>query len=102
MAGYYDNKQDFGAARYYYAEVIKKYPDTELAKNSQSRMDEIKGSPERAPKPLGFLVDRLPESRDRARIAAIPEVANGGTRLAQAPLPTTGDTQTASQPTTVK
>jgi outer membrane protein assembly factor BamD (BamD/ComL family) len=102
MANYYDNKKDFGAAKYYYAEVIKKYPDTELATKSRDRVAAIQGEPEKAPKPLGFLVDRLPESRARARIAAIPEVANGGTRLAQAAPPSAGETQTASQPSTVK
>lgn len=96
MAGYYDKKKDYGAARYYYAEVIKKYPDTEFAKKSRDRVVEIKGEPEIPGKPLGFLVDRLPESRERARVARIPEVANGGTRLAQAP--DSGGTTIGSNP----
>lgn len=85
MAGYYDKKKDFGAAKFYYAQVIDKYPESELAKKSRDRVGEIKSEPEKAAKPLGFLVDRLPENRARARVAAIPEVKNGGTRLAQAP-----------------
>jgi outer membrane protein assembly factor BamD (BamD/ComL family) len=96
MAGYYDYKKDYGAARYYYAEVIKKYPDTEMAKKCQERVAAIKGEPDISPKPLGFLVDHLPESRERARVAKIPEVANGNTRLAQVP-DATGIT--ASNPT---
>src|SRR3954447_7588204 len=108
MAGYYDKKKDFGAARYYYAEVIKKYPDTELAKKSRDRVGEIKAEPDDPSKPLGFLVDRLPENRERTRVARIPELQNGGTRLASAPATTpaatseTDQTQTAAQPTTLK
>jgi TolA-binding protein len=85
MAAYYDNKKDYGAAKYYYAEVIKKYPDTELAKKSRDRVGEIKGAPDDPAKPLGFLVDRLPENRERSRVARIPELQKGATRLAQAP-----------------
>jgi outer membrane protein assembly factor BamD (BamD/ComL family) len=100
MAAYYDNKKDFGAARYYYAEVVKKYPDTELAKKAQVRVAEIKAEPDRAPKKLAFLIDRLPESRERTRVARIPELQNGGTRLAQAAA--ANSSTPAVPPTTVK
>ncbi len=102
MAGYYDKKKDYGAARHYYVEVIKKYPDTDLAKKSSDRVAEIKGEPESPSKPLGFLVDRLPENRERTRVARIPELKNGGTRLANAESTDTNQTETASQPTTIK
>jgi TolA-binding protein len=88
MAGYYDGKKDYGAAKHYYAQVIRKYPDTELARKSSERVEQIKGEPDDHTKPLGFLVDRLPESRARSRIARIPEIQQGltgGTRLAEAP-----------------
>ncbi len=102
MAAYFDKKKDFGAARFYYAEVIKKYPDTELAKKSTDRVAELKGEPEIPAKPLGFLVDHLPESRERTRVARIPELQKGNTRLAEAPNSNVDQTETASQPTTVK
>ena len=53
MAAYYDNKKDYGAARFYYAEVVKKYPDTELAKKAHDRVAEIKGEPDRATEEAG-------------------------------------------------
>jgi outer membrane protein assembly factor BamD (BamD/ComL family) len=96
MAAYYDKKKNYGAARIYYAEVIKKYPDTELAKQSKDRVAELKGEPDIPAKPLGFIVDHLPESRERARLAQIPELQNGGTRLAEAP--DNGDTKVGSAP----
>jgi outer membrane protein assembly factor BamD (BamD/ComL family) len=85
MANYYDGKKDFGAARYYYGQVIHKFPDTELAQKSRDRVAQIKGEPEKAPKPLEFLVELFPESRERSRVARIPEVQRGHTRLAQVP-----------------
>ncbi|MCC7476136.1 MAG: outer membrane protein assembly factor BamD [Pirellulales bacterium] len=85
MAAYYDNKKDYGAARFYYAEVIRKYPDTELSKQARARAGEIAGEPEEAPKKLAFIVDRLPESRERSRVARVPELQNAGTRVAQTP-----------------
>ncbi|HVT28352.1 MAG TPA: outer membrane protein assembly factor BamD [Lacipirellulaceae bacterium] len=94
MAAYYDKKKDYGAARLYYAEVIKKYPDTELAKISRDRVAKIEGEPASPAKPLGFIVDHLPESRERARVARIPELQHGDTRLAAAP--DSGDTKIGS------
>jgi hypothetical protein len=43
----------------------------------------------------------FPESRERARVARIPELQNGGTRLAEAPTSNTGGSP-AVPPTTVK
>lgn len=89
MAGYYDRKKDYGAAKHYYAQVINKYPDTELAKKSRDRVGELASAPDNHPKPLGYLVDLMPESRERSRVARIPEVqrglTGGGTRLAEVP-----------------
>ena len=104
MAGYYDRKKDYGAAKHYYAAVAEKFPDTELGKKSKDRIVELKGEPDDPTKPLGFIVDRLPESRERSRVARIPELQkggslyNGGTRLATQPAPAAEQTQTASQP----
>ena len=85
MATYYDDKKDYGAAKYNYNKVMEKYPNTEFAKKAQDRVAEIKDEPDRAPTKLAFLIDRLPESRERTRVARIPELQKGGTRLAQAP-----------------
>jgi TolA-binding protein len=84
MAEYFDGTKYYGAARHYYAEVIKKYPDTELAKQARERLAQIGGEPEKPPKRLAWFVDLFPESSERSRVARIPELQNGGTRLAEA------------------
>ena len=89
MAEYFDNTKYYGAARHYYAEVIKKYPDTDLAKQARERMAQIGGEPEKPPKRLAWFVDLFPESSERSRVARIPELQNGGTRLAQPPAQST-------------
>lgn len=104
MAGYYDRKKDYGAAKHYYAAVIQKYPDTDLGQKSRDRVAELKSVPDDPTKPLGFLVDLLPENRERTRVARIPELQkggslnNGGTRLVEAPNPAADQTEMASQP----
>ena len=60
MAAYYDYKQDYGAAKFYYAQVIKKYPNTEVAKKSTDRVAAIKGLPDEPAKKLAFLVELAP------------------------------------------
>jgi TolA-binding protein len=100
MAQYNDKKKDYGAAKYYYAQVIEKYPDTDLAKQSRDRVGQIASLPDRAPAKLPFVVELFPESRERARVARIPELQKGGTRYATAPA--NGTSGTSPNPTTVK
>jgi hypothetical protein len=85
MAEYYDGTKHYGAARQYYAEVMKKYPSTELATQARDRLAQIGGEPDKPPKRLAWFVDLFPESSERSRVARIPELQNGGTRLAEAP-----------------
>jgi outer membrane protein assembly factor BamD (BamD/ComL family) len=42
MAQYFDNKKDYGAARYYYKFLIENYPRTQLADQARSRMDTLR------------------------------------------------------------
>jgi TolA-binding protein len=83
MAAYYDNRKEYGAAKFCYGEVIKKYPDTELAKQSRERVTQIASEPDRPPKMLASVVNLLPESRERTRVARIPELQKGSTWLAR-------------------
>jgi TolA-binding protein len=85
MAEYFDGTKHYGAARYYYAQVLKKYPETELATKARERMGQIASEPENPPKRLAWFVDLFPESSERSRVARIPELQNGGTRLAETP-----------------
>jgi len=84
MAQYYDGTKHFGAAKGYYADVIKKFPDSELAEQARERYAEIGGEPDEPPKRLAWFVDMFPESAERKAVAQVPEVQSE-TRLAEQP-----------------
>ncbi len=84
MAKRYDGTKHYGAAKRYYGEVIKKFPDSELATKSRERLAQIAGEPDEPAKPLAAIVERFPQSEEKTRVARIPELKNGG-RLAQTP-----------------
>lgn len=89
MAEVYDGTKHYGAARHYYAQVMDKYPSTELADRARERVSQISGEPDKPPKRLAWLVDMFPESSERSRVSRIPELQKGGTRLAQPPADST-------------
>lgn len=102
MAKYYDDTKHFGAARVYYAHVIERHPDSDMAQEARQRITQIAGRPDNPPKRLGWLVDLFPESRERTAVARIPELQNGGLRLAEAPSTTTEPGDGSEQPSTVQ
>jgi hypothetical protein len=85
MAQFNDGTKHYGAARFYYAQVIQKYPDTELATQARDRMAQITTEPDMPAKRLAWLVDLFPESSERSRVAEVPEIKAGGGRLAARP-----------------
>jgi outer membrane protein assembly factor BamD (BamD/ComL family) len=97
MAKFYDDTKHYRAAKYYYAQLIQRHPDSELAQQARERVAQIAGEPDDPPKRLAWLVDLVPESRERTAVARIPELKNGG-RLARAP----DSTATPAQATTAR
>jgi outer membrane protein assembly factor BamD (BamD/ComL family) len=83
MAEYYDGTKHYAAARLHYSRVAKQYPDTDLGAQSRTRLAEIADGPDEPPQRMGFLLDMVPQSRDKARFAKIPEIQQGKTRIAQ-------------------
>lgn len=77
MARHYDNTKHYGSAKEYYAEVIRKYPESELARQARERLAQISGEPDRPPKRLAWFVDLFPESEEHAAIAKVPEIRDG-------------------------
>jgi hypothetical protein len=63
LAEYYSKGKYFGASRIYYAKVAEKYPDTKLAQESRSRLEQIKAEPDNPTPPLQWLVNLVPQSR---------------------------------------
>jgi tetratricopeptide (TPR) repeat protein len=95
MAEFHDGTKHYGAARYYYQQVIQKYPDTELAKQATDRLSQITAEPDTPPKRLAWFVELFPESSERSRVAEIPEIKEGGGRLVRQPEEPAAPTRTA-------
>lgn len=83
MAKYYDGIQYYAAAQIYYARVAQQFPDTELAAQARARLAEIKDEPAEPPKRMAWFVELFPQSKEKSRLAKIPEIQQGKTRLAQ-------------------
>ncbi len=88
MAQFYDGTKNYGSAKTYYAEVINKYPDSELAQRAKSRMTELAGKPDFPEKRLAWFVELFPKGQEHTSLANVPEIKNG-TLLAQPPATTT-------------
>jgi outer membrane protein assembly factor BamD (BamD/ComL family) len=84
MGEYYDGIQYYAAAQIYYTRVAQQYPETDLAAQARTRLAEIKDEPAEPPKRLAWFVELFPQSKEKARLAKIPEIQQGKTRLAQA------------------
>jgi outer membrane protein assembly factor BamD (BamD/ComL family) len=82
MAEHFDGTRHYGAAKHYYAKVIRNHPDTELASKARTRLAQLTGEPDKPAKPLATIVELFPQSSEKTRVARIPELQKGG-RLAQ-------------------
>lgn len=88
MARFYDGTKNYASAKTYYAEVIDKYPDSQLAQQAKDRMTELAGLPDFPDKKLAWFVEAFPKGKEHTSLANVPEIKNG-TLLAQPPSETT-------------
>jgi outer membrane protein assembly factor BamD (BamD/ComL family) len=88
MARFYDGTKNYASAKTYYAEVIDKYPDSQLAQQAKERMTELAGLPDFPEKKLAWIVEAFPKGKEHTSLANVPEIKNG-TLLAQPPADTT-------------
>ena len=63
MAKFYEGKRQYGAARFYYREIIKDYPRTEVARTAKDRLEKIKDFPAKPPNRFKFLTDLFPSDK---------------------------------------
>jgi outer membrane protein assembly factor BamD (BamD/ComL family) len=78
MAEYYAKGEYYGAARHFYEKIAKDFPDTKLAQESRSRIEQTKDKPDNPTDPFQWLVDLLPASTKDGPViptAATPSVA---------------------------
>ncbi|HZZ27824.1 MAG TPA: outer membrane protein assembly factor BamD [Pirellulales bacterium] len=57
LAQYWDKGDHYGAARIYYAQVLKEYPQTPFADQAKTRLAALEGKPNEPPSRLAFLTD---------------------------------------------
>ena len=62
MAQYYEAKRAYGAARFYYREILKHYPSTAMARRAEERLGKIKDLPARPPNRFKFFTDLFPDA----------------------------------------
>ncbi|MGD9722159.1 MAG: tetratricopeptide repeat protein [Pirellulales bacterium] len=79
MGEYYAKGEYYAAARHFYEKIIKEYPETELAQQSRSRIDQYKTEPDNPADPFEWLVGMFPESKREGPLVpkTTPVVASG-------------------------
>ncbi|MBN1588953.1 MAG: outer membrane protein assembly factor BamD [Pirellulales bacterium] len=63
MAKFYERKRQYGAARYYYRQIMKDYPQEKIADAARQRMSEIEDYPDTPPDRFKFLTALFPDGQ---------------------------------------
>jgi outer membrane protein assembly factor BamD (BamD/ComL family) len=69
MGQFFEARDQFGAARYYYEQVVQAYPGSEMADRCSTRLAAIQAEPAVPPEKLDWLIQYLPESKEHALLA---------------------------------
>jgi outer membrane protein assembly factor BamD (BamD/ComL family) len=95
MAQHFDEIEEYGAARFYYGQVVKNYPTTPLGEQAKTRLAELGGMPDRPEPKLAWLIDMVPESSERLAVKQVPLIEDSnltpagasGPMMAEGPAP---------------
>ena len=82
MGKYYEDTRHNLAARFYYGRAAKKYANTGVGAEAQSRMTALAGQPDVPEERLSWFVEMFPENAERARVARVPELQSAPTMVA--------------------
>lgn len=63
VAQFYETKKAFGAARYYYQEILNDYPETRQAQQARARLEKIRDLPDNPPNRFAWLTDLFPSGK---------------------------------------
>ena len=63
MAEFYAKGKYYGASRHFYAKIVDDYPETQLAQESRSRLEQIRTEPDNPADPWAWLVGMFPASK---------------------------------------
>ena len=80
LAQYYEKGKYYGASRMYYAKVAKEFPETKLAQESRSRLEQIEAEPDNPTPPFEWLANLMPQSKREG-----PSIPKGFSTVAQNP-----------------
>lgn len=69
---YYDNRKQFGAARFYYRSVVKNYPLTQAAGRARDRLEQIRNEPDTPPNRFRWLTDVFEPNDTKKRPSTAP------------------------------
>jgi outer membrane protein assembly factor BamD (BamD/ComL family) len=72
MAQHFDEIEEYGSAKFYYAEVVKNYASTPLADQARERLAALGDEPDRPEVKLAWLINKLPENSERTAVAQVP------------------------------
>jgi TolA-binding protein len=81
MAEHYDSIEQFGAAKLYYARVMKEYPNTPLGEQARDRVIALGGEPDVPETKLAWLIDWVPESEERLAVKQVPMIEDSQNAL---------------------
>ncbi len=71
LAHFFDNGKHYGAAKIYYAQVVKEFPQTPFSEEAKTRLAAIEHEPDNPPNRVAFLTDWFePQDKRDAAIAA--------------------------------
>jgi outer membrane protein assembly factor BamD (BamD/ComL family) len=82
MAEYYARGEYYGAARHFYEKIAKEYPETKLAQESRSRLEQYRDEPANPTDPFEWLVNLLPESTKEGPVLPPPTTSQPATAVA--------------------
>lgn len=85
-----------GSAKFYLAQVVKKYPNTPVADQARTRLAELGGLPEQPVSKVAWIIDKLPESAERRAVRQVPLIQNANPL--QLEPPGAGDVMQAQNP----
>ncbi len=79
MAEYYAKGKHYGASRHFYDKIVNDYPETQLAEESRSRIEQYKSEPDNPKDPFEWFVGLFPESKREGPVLpkVQPVVASG-------------------------
>ena len=63
MASFYEKNEFVAAARYYYAEVLKNYPNTPMARGASQRLAALQGQPDGPPQRFAWISSAFPSDK---------------------------------------